>query len=109
MLQDYYKDGKITRSQLYLTNLANQLPAFFAHLPTTFFMVVPITRWAGTLYFILTFLAAILRMACVLIYGHFRLPQENDASDGASPAIQPAAPRNSKPSGRICGKNFPPD
>ncbi len=74
MLQDYYKDGKITRSQLYLTNLANQLPAFFAHLPTTFFMVVPITRWAGTLYFILTFLAAILRMACVLIYGHFRMP-----------------------------------
>ena len=91
MLQDYYKDGKITRSQLYLTNLANQLPAFFAHLPTTFFMVVPITRWAGTLYFFLTFLAAILRMACVLIYGHFRLPMETVASDAASPANPPAA------------------
>ena len=91
MLQDYYKDGKITRSQLYLTNLANQLPAFFAHLPTTFFMVVPITRWAGTLYFLLTFIAAILRMACVLIYGHFRLPKDSFASDVASSTIPHAA------------------
>jgi len=87
MLQNYYKDKKITRKQLYLTNLANQLPAFFAHLPTTFFMVIPLTRWAGALYFFLTFLAAILRMACVLIYGHFRLPRENIVTDAESPAM----------------------
>lgn len=90
MLQDFYQDGKITRTQLYLANLANQLPAFFVHLPTTFFMVIPITRWAGALYFFLTFLAAILRTACVLIYGHFRLPREGISVDAASPAAAPA-------------------
>jgi hypothetical protein len=83
MLQDFYKDRKISKTQLYLTNLANQLPAFFVHLPTTFFMVVPITRWAGILYFLLNFIAAILRMVIVLIYGHVRLPQEPIAQEDA--------------------------
>ncbi len=91
MLQDFFKDGKITRTQLYLANLANQFPAFFVHLPTTFFMVISITRWAGALYFFLTFLAALLRTACVLIYGHFRLPAENMAADAASSEAPPAA------------------
>lgn len=106
MLQDYYKDGKITRKQLYLTNLANQLPAFFAHLPTTFFMVVPITRWAGTLYFLLTFLAAVLRTACVLIYGHFRLPREDIVPEAASTAAAPAA-RDFRTIWRNLWKKFP--
>jgi hypothetical protein len=108
MLQDYYKDEKITRKQLYLTNLANQLPAFFAHLPTTFFMVVPITRWAGTLYFILTFIAAVLRMACVLIYGHFRLPKEIMAPDDASAPVVAPASRNFRTIWQNLWKKFPP-
>ena len=73
MLLDFFKDDKITRRQLYLSNFINQLPAFFLHLPTTFFIVIPLTGWAGGIYFLITFLAVVLRTMVFLIYGHFRL------------------------------------
>jgi hypothetical protein len=74
MLVEFYRAQKITRPQLFLTNFINQFPAFFLHLPTTFFIVVPLTGRAGVLYFLLTFLAALLRTLLLLCYGHFRLP-----------------------------------
>jgi hypothetical protein len=73
MLLNFYEDGKITRKQLFLSNFINQLPAFFLHLPTTFFIVIPLTGWAGGIYFLITFLAVILRTVLFLIYGHFEL------------------------------------
>ena len=73
MLLNFFKDEKITRRQLYLSNFINQLPAFFLHLPTTFFIVIPLTGWAGGIYFLLTFLAVILRTVLFLVYGHFQL------------------------------------
>jgi hypothetical protein len=72
MLYDFWKEDKIARDQLILTNLANQLPAYFMHLPTTVFIVLPLTGWAGGLYFLLTFLAALLRLVLVLLWGHWR-------------------------------------
>ena len=78
MLFDFLQEGKITRAQLYLTNFINQLPAFFLHLPTTFFIVIPLTGLAGGLYFLLTFLAVVLRTVFYLVYGHFRLPATED-------------------------------
>ena len=81
MLLGYYQEGHITRRQLFLTNLVNQLPAFFLHLPTTFFIVIPLTGWAGGLYFIITFAAALLRTTCFLLYGHFKLPDPQAAPD----------------------------
>jgi hypothetical protein len=74
MLVEFYREQKITRQQLFLTNFINQFPAFFLHLPTTFFIVVPLTGRAGLLYFLLTFSAALLRTLLLLCYGHFRLP-----------------------------------
>lgn len=74
MLLDFWKEGHITRSQLFLSNFMNQLPAFFLHLPTTFFIVVPLTGWAGGLYFLITFLAVILRTILFMVYGRLRLP-----------------------------------
>lgn len=88
MLQDFYKDGKITKKQLYLGNLVNQLPAFFVHLPSTFFLVVSLTRWAGVLYFFLTFVAAILRTTCFLVYGRFQLPVEDFSYDKNIACVQ---------------------
>ena len=73
MLLNSYQDGKITRKQLYLSNFINQLPVFFLHLPTTFFIVIPLTGWAGGIYFLITFSAAILRTVLFLVYGHFKL------------------------------------
>lgn len=72
MLLDFYKDGKISRWQLYLTNFINQMPAYFLHLPTTFFIVIPLTGRAGALYFLLTFAAMVVRTIAFVIYGHFR-------------------------------------
>lgn len=83
MLLDFYKDGKITRPQLFLSNFVNQLPAYFLHLPTTFFIVIPLTGWAGGLYFLITFAATILRTFLFLVYGHYWLPgKESTANDG---------------------------
>lgn len=81
MLLDFYKEGQISRSQLFLSNFMNQLPAFFLHLPTTIFIVIPLTGWAGALYFLLTFAAAILRTACLACYGHFSLAQESELDE----------------------------
>lgn len=86
MLQDFYREHKITRKQLYLTNFVNQLPAFFLHLPTTFFTVISMTRTAGVLYFALTFLAALLRTLAFLAYGRWRLPVEPPETGNAPAA-----------------------
>lgn len=72
MLYDFWQEDKITKYQLFMTNLANQLPAFLLHLPTTVFIVLPLTGWAGGLYFLITFAAALLRFALVLLVGHIR-------------------------------------
>ncbi|CAB1061226.1 Predicted cobalt transporter in sulfate-reducing delta-proteobacteria [Olavius sp. associated proteobacterium Delta 1] len=82
MLLDFFKEGQITRRQLFLSNFINQLPAFFLHLPTTFFIVIPLTGWAGALYFMITFLAVVLRTILFLACGRLVLPPwEKDAAD----------------------------
>ena len=73
MLLNFFEDDKITRKQLFLSNFINQLPAYFLHLPTTFFIVIPLTGWAGGIYFLITFAAVLLRTMVFLIYGHFQL------------------------------------
>ncbi|UCF94433.1 MAG: nucleoside recognition protein [Desulfobacterales bacterium] len=96
MLLEFYEERRISREQLFLANLVNQLPAFFLHLPTTFFIVIPLTGRAGALYFLLTFLAAALRTAAFLIYGHLRLrPQGPLAEDRRQDPVQPTR-RNAK-------------
>jgi hypothetical protein len=90
MLQGFYQENKITRQQLYLANFVNQLPAFFLHLPTTFFTVVSMTRAAGILYFGLTFAAALLRTFVLLAYGRWRLPPE--LSEALVAAVDPVGP-----------------
>lgn len=71
MLVDFYQEGKISRQQVFLTNFINQLPAFFIHLPTTVFIIVPLTGFAGILYLALTFAAVLLRVILFVIYGRF--------------------------------------
>jgi hypothetical protein len=73
MLAEYYKDKKISKKEVFLSNFVNGLPAFFMHLPTTLFIIVPLTGIAGVLYILLTFLAAILRTFCYLLYGRLTL------------------------------------
>jgi hypothetical protein len=75
MLLEYRQAGLISRRQLYLANLVNQFPAYFLHLPTTFFIVVPLTKAAGLLYFGLTFGAVLFRTVLLLIVGHLWEPR----------------------------------
>lgn len=79
MLMGFYQDKKISKKELYLTNFINQLPAYFLHLPTTLFIVLPLTGLAGALYFIITFAAVVLRTVAFTLYSHFRSPAQ--ASD----------------------------
>lgn len=94
MLLEFYKEEKINRRQLFLGNLMNQVPAYFLHLPTTFFIVIPLTGWAGALYFLLTFAALCIRTLLVAVYGRlFCLPVRSDPEDvdpaaGKSPAAR---------------------
>jgi hypothetical protein len=90
MLWDFYQGAKITRAQLYLANFVNQFPAFFLHLPTTFFTVIAMTGTAGLLYFVLTFAAAVLRTSLLLVYARLQLPLE--PAGGEPPPEPPAAP-----------------
>ncbi|MFH2091402.1 MAG: nucleoside recognition protein [Pseudomonadota bacterium] len=73
MLLDFYQDQKINKTQLFLSNYINQFPAYFLHLPTTVFIVLPLTGTAGILYFILTFAAVLFRTFCFLLVGKFYL------------------------------------
>ena len=75
MLLDFYEDNKISKMQLFLSNYINQFPAFFLHLPTTVFIVLPLTGFAGALYFFITFLAVLFRTICFLIFGKIYLKQ----------------------------------
>ncbi len=97
MLQDFYKENKISRKQLYLANFLNQFPAFFLHLPTTFFTVISMTGAAGVLYFALTFLALVLRTLVFIGYGRLRLPPEPEpAEESVAQASGQAAPRSER-------------
>ena len=69
MLVDFFKEKKISKIQLFLTNYLNQLPAYFLHLPTTIFIVLPLTGFAGLIYFGLTFSATLLRFIIFLVFG----------------------------------------
>jgi hypothetical protein len=81
MLLQFYQDGKISRTQLFLANFVNQFPAFFLHLPTTFFIVVPLTGLAGVIYLAVTFAAVLLRTTLFLVYGHIRPSIRIEAGD----------------------------
>lgn len=77
MLVNAYKDEKLTRKELFFSNLINTLPSYFLHLPTTFFILLPLVRLAGVLYLACTLTAAIGRTLIVLTIGRFTLPKQS--------------------------------
>ncbi len=86
MLVSFYHNNQITKAQLFLTNFINHFPAFFLHLPTTIFIILPLTGPAGGVYLLLVFLAVALRTGLFILYGHFRLPAPDpEQSEQSSP------------------------
>lgn len=94
MLLDFYQEKKITKVQLFLTVYLNQLPAFFLHLPTTFFIVVPLTGTAGVLYFGLTFAATLLRTACFALAGYLHPALKAGAGTEETIPSEPSVKKN---------------
>ncbi|MEW6388716.1 MAG: nucleoside recognition domain-containing protein [Thermodesulfobacteriota bacterium] len=78
MLVTFYQEEKLSRGELAITYLINNgLPVYLLHLPTTFFIIWPLTRQAGLIYLGLTLAAALLRSAALLAFARWRLPADS--------------------------------
>jgi len=73
MLSEAYEKQEISKQELILANLFNSLPTYFLHLPTTFFITVPLIKSAAFLYIGLTFGAAVLRTLLITFVSRFLL------------------------------------
>ena len=82
-----WREGRLDNRQLILANILNaSLPAYFLHLPTTFFVVYALLGRAALYYFGLTLLAALLRCAGVVLASRWWLPPGGEAAAaGARP------------------------
>ena len=107
MLLEFYKEKKISRQQLFLANFVNQLPSYFLHLPTTFFIVVPLTRIAGITYFALTFAATLLRTVLFLVYGHFHPAMINGVEETGEEIAPRSTGRKTRSMWDAIKKRFP--
>jgi len=95
MLAEGYDQGRMSRKELILANLFNSLPANFLHLPTTFFIAVPIIKGAAFLYLGLTVAAAILRTLFIALLGRLLLPATNTDAPATALPTDPAHPFHS--------------
>jgi hypothetical protein len=77
MLSEAYDQGKLTKKELLLANMFNSLPAYFLHLPTTFFLTLSLIKGAAFIYVGLTLGAALLRTLGIAVLSHFLLGPEN--------------------------------
>jgi hypothetical protein len=87
MLWTFYQEKKISRREMTLTYLFNGgLPVYLLHLPTTFFIILPLTHEAGLIYLSLTGLAALLRSVVILAYSRWRLTEPEVSGEVSMPA-----------------------
>jgi hypothetical protein len=85
-----WQEGKLDKRQLVLANLLNaSLPAFFLHLPTTFFVVYALASQVALMYFGLTLLAALLRCLGVIGLSRFIMPPARALADQAPAMAKP--------------------
>ncbi len=75
MLSEAYAKQQLSKTELVLANLFNSLPRFFLHLPTVFFLTIPLIKGAAIIYVGLTFLAACLQTFLVVGLGRILLPK----------------------------------
>jgi len=74
ILMNAYRDELITREELTISALILTFPAFFAHLPSMFFIVTPLVGILGVYYLAILLAADILRTLGYLLYARRRLP-----------------------------------
>jgi len=74
MLASFHEQKRVDDRGVLMSVLLNTFPSYFLHLPTTFFIILPLTGKAGLLYLAVTFTAAIFRLMAVLLWGRITLP-----------------------------------
>jgi hypothetical protein len=89
ILMNAYRDGNISRREVMLSALILTFPTFFAHLPTMFFIILPLVGVIGIYYLAILLAADVLRTLAYLIYGRLRLPPYRPRPLPAS-AVRPA-------------------
>ncbi len=93
MLAEAFDQGKMSKRELILANLFNSLPTYFLHLPTMFFITLPLIKGAAFVYVGLTFGASVLRTFSVLLLGKILLP-ERDGESCVSCRLEDEGPVN---------------
>jgi len=78
MLAEAFAQGRITKQELIFANLFNSLPTYFMHLPTLFFIAVPLIGQTALVYVGLTLFAAFLRTALIIIVGRVVIAPPSD-------------------------------
>ena len=86
ILMNAYRDGGISRRELTLSALLLTFPAFFAHLPTMFFVITPLVGRLGVYYLLILLSADLLRTAAYLLYGRSPSPLLHRTAFRARPA-----------------------
>jgi hypothetical protein len=74
MLASFLREGKMGRKETVLAVLLDTFPSYFLHLPTTFFIILPLVGKAGIVFLLVTLTAALLRLGAVLVYTRLTLP-----------------------------------
>jgi hypothetical protein len=92
MLAEGFETKQLSRKELILANLFNSLPSNFLHLPTTFFIAVPIIKGAAFVYIGLTIGAAVVRTLLITVIARFMLPKPTAVAAGNDPTPAPEHP-----------------
>lgn len=74
ILMNSYQDGSISRRELMLSSLILTFPAFFAHLPSMFFIITPFVGILGLYYLLILLGGDVLRTLAFLGYARLTLP-----------------------------------
>lgn len=74
LLMNAFQDEKISRRELMISALTLTFPAFFAHLPTMFFIITPLVGVLGIYYLGILLGGDILRTSAYLLVGRLTLP-----------------------------------
>ncbi|NOX25175.1 MAG: hypothetical protein GXP59_03500 [Deltaproteobacteria bacterium] len=88
MLAEAYDQKQIRKRELVLANLFNSLPRYFLHLPTVFFLTVPLIGSAAIYYVGITFTAACFQTLVVVILGRFLLAGHAAADNITAPKVR---------------------
>lgn len=75
MLAEALDKEQLQKKEMVLANLFNSLPRYFLHLPTVFFLTVPLIKGAAVIYVGITFLAALLQTLLIVAVSRVMLPK----------------------------------